>query len=75
MSTIPLRVKKLSELATIPLRGSPGAAGLDLSSAHDTVIPARGKGIVKTWPSRSRGTATVGLRGWGCVYYYCRLYE
>ena len=48
MSTIPLRVKKLSELATIPLRGSPGAAGLDLSSAHDTVIPARGKGIVKT---------------------------
>ena len=46
-----------------------------ISSAHDTVIPARGKGIVKTWPSRSRGTATVGLRGWGCVYYYCRLYE
>ena len=43
-----LRVKKLSEHAIIPTRGSEYAAGYDLSSAIDTVIPARGKGIVKT---------------------------
>lgn len=41
-------VKKLSEHAILPKRGSAGAAGYDLSAAYDTVIPARGKGIVKT---------------------------
>ncbi|KAJ9513347.1 hypothetical protein QJQ45_001387 [Haematococcus lacustris] len=44
----PLRVKKLSEFAIIPTRGSAGAAGYDLSCAHDCVIPARGKELVKT---------------------------
>lgn len=44
----PLRVKKLSEHATIPKRGSAGAAGYDLSSAEDCVVPARGKVVVKT---------------------------
>ena len=43
-----LRVKKLSEKAVLPVRGSIFAAGYDLSSAEDTVIPARGKGLVKT---------------------------
>jgi len=43
-----LQVKKLSESAKIPCRGSDGAAGYDLYSAHDCVIPARGKGMVKT---------------------------
>lgn len=43
-----LRVKKLSENAIIPTRGSEFAAGFDLSSAVDTVVPARGKAIVKT---------------------------
>ncbi|KAG7673563.1 hypothetical protein Ndes2526B_g02988 [Nannochloris sp. 'desiccata'] len=43
-----LRVKKLTELATLPIRGSAGAAGYDLASAYDVVIPARGKGIAKT---------------------------
>eukprot|EP00995_Heteronema_vittatum_P008244 NODE_3423_length_669_cov_323.929032_g2143_i1.p1 GENE.NODE_3423_length_669_cov_323.929032_g2143_i1~~NODE_3423_length_669_cov_323.929032_g2143_i1.p1 ORF type:complete len:175 (+),score=53.51 NODE_3423_length_669_cov_323.929032_g2143_i1:61-525(+) len=43
-----LLVKKLSAAATIPVRGSAHAAGYDLSSAHDIVIPARGKAIVKT---------------------------
>ncbi|GAB4818788.1 hypothetical protein N2152v2_005834 [Parachlorella kessleri] len=43
-----LRVKRLSEHATLPRRGSAGAAGYDLASAEDTFIPARGKGIVKT---------------------------
>lgn len=43
-----LRVKKLSENAIIPARGSEFAAGYDLSSAVDTVVPARGKALVKT---------------------------
>ncbi|PNW71917.1 hypothetical protein CHLRE_16g667850v5 [Chlamydomonas reinhardtii] len=43
-----LLVKKLNDKATLPKRGSAGAAGYDLASAEDTVIPAKGKGIVKT---------------------------
>ena len=43
-----LRVKKMSEFATLPVRGSKGAAGYDLAAAYDTVVPARGKAIVKT---------------------------
>ncbi|GBG32098.1 Deoxyuridine 5'-triphosphate nucleotidohydrolase [Hondaea fermentalgiana] len=41
-------VSKLSEKATVPTRGSAEAAGLDLYAAHDAVIPAAGKGLVKT---------------------------
>ena len=43
-----LRIKKLSEFATLPKRGTPLSAGYDLAAAYDTTIPARGKGIVKT---------------------------
>lgn len=43
-----LRVKKISENAVLPVRGSQGAAGYDLASAYECVIPARGKGLVKT---------------------------
>ncbi|KAK6256718.1 hypothetical protein QUC31_000177 [Theobroma cacao] len=43
-----LRVKKLSEKAVLPSRGSPLAAGYDLSSATDTKVPARGKALVPT---------------------------
>lgn len=43
-----LSVKRLSQSATLPHRSTPGAAGYDLSSAVNTVIPARGKEIVKT---------------------------
>jgi dUTP pyrophosphatase len=48
MSTSLLKVKKLSDLAIIPTRGSPGAAGYDLSSAYEGVVPARGKALLKT---------------------------
>ncbi|RQM09183.1 hypothetical protein DD237_000304 [Peronospora effusa] len=34
--------------AILPTRGSELAAGLDLSAAYDAVIPANGKGLVKT---------------------------
>ena len=43
-----LRVKKISEHATLPVRGSDGAAGYDLASAYDYMVPARGKELVKT---------------------------
>jgi len=43
-----LQVKKLSATAIIPSRGSLFAAGYDLSSAHDSVVPARGKALIKT---------------------------
>eukprot|EP00004_Rigifila_ramosa_P002807 TRINITY_DN12876_c0_g1_i1.p2 TRINITY_DN12876_c0_g1~~TRINITY_DN12876_c0_g1_i1.p2 ORF type:complete len:142 (-),score=23.00 TRINITY_DN12876_c0_g1_i1:6-431(-) len=43
-----LRVKRLSEHATLPCKGSPFAAGYDLFSAHDTTVPARGKELVRT---------------------------
>eukprot|EP00043_Microstomoeca_roanoka_P028752 m.19278 g.19278 ORF g.19278 m.19278 type:complete len:254 (-) comp8648_c0_seq1:62-823(-) len=43
-----LLVKKLSESATLPARASKGAAGYDLCSAHDIVVPAKGKAIVPT---------------------------
>ncbi|XP_001988619.2 deoxyuridine 5'-triphosphate nucleotidohydrolase [Drosophila grimshawi] len=43
-----LRFAKLTEHALEPLRGSKRAAGLDLRSAYDLVVPARGKAIVKT---------------------------
>jgi dUTP pyrophosphatase len=41
-------VKKLSEHAVIPSRGSNGAAGYDLHAAYDAVVPKRGKALVKT---------------------------
>ncbi|KAI8884420.1 dUTP diphosphatase [Backusella circina FSU 941] len=43
-----LLIKRLSEHAKIPTRGSALAAGYDIYCAHDTVIPAQGKGIVPT---------------------------
>ena len=43
-----LRVKKLSEHATVPVRGSDGAAGYDLSAAYDCVVKAKSKELVKT---------------------------
>ncbi|EIW73401.1 deoxyuridine 5'-triphosphate nucleotidohydrolase [Tremella mesenterica] len=41
-----LLVKKLSDRATVPTRGSALAAGYDLYSAEEKVIPARGKVLV-----------------------------
>lgn len=43
-----LRVKRLSENAILPVRGSGLAAGYDIASAEDIVVPARGKAIAKT---------------------------
>ncbi|XP_010106006.2 deoxyuridine 5'-triphosphate nucleotidohydrolase [Morus notabilis] len=42
------KVKKLSEKAVLPSRGSPLSAGYDLSSATETKVPARGKALIPT---------------------------
>ncbi|KAI8979560.1 dUTPase-like protein [Mycotypha africana] len=43
-----LLIKRLSEHAKLPTRGSAAAAGYDLYCAHDITIPAKGKTIVAT---------------------------
>jgi dUTP pyrophosphatase len=43
-----LLVKKLVENAAIPTRGSEGAAGYDIASVENTVIPALGRAAVST---------------------------
>lgn len=50
MNTIPslFTIKKLSDNAVIPVRGTPGSAGYDLSAAYAGVVPAKGKKLIKT---------------------------
>jgi dUTPase len=48
MSNLVLKVKRLSEHATLPVRASPGAAGYDLFAAADQSIEAHGKALIKT---------------------------
>ena len=55
-----LQVKKISADATLPSRGSRYAAGYDLSSAVDIVVPARGKALVGTQLSISIPSGTYG---------------
>jgi dUTP pyrophosphatase len=43
-----LRFAKLSDRAFAPTRGSTKAAGFDLRSAYDYIVPARGKALVMT---------------------------
>ena len=43
-----IRVVRLTENAIIPTRGSTSAAGLDLYSAYDITVPARGNVSVAT---------------------------
>lgn len=47
-ASIPLLVKKLVDSARAPTRGSAFAAGYDIYSAKETVIPAKGKAMVDT---------------------------
>uniref|UniRef100_A0A7S2CWN6 Deoxyuridine 5'-triphosphate nucleotidohydrolase n=1 Tax=Octactis speculum TaxID=3111310 RepID=A0A7S2CWN6_9STRA len=43
-----LLVKRMSEFAILPSRGSDLAAGYDLSAAYAATVPARGKALCKT---------------------------
>lgn len=55
-----LLVKRLSDKARLPTRGSALAAGYDLYSAEDKVIPARGKAMVDTQLSIAVPSGTYG---------------
>jgi hypothetical protein len=46
--SVSLLVKRLSEKAMLPVRGSEYAAGYDLFSVDEYLVPARGKALVKT---------------------------
>ena len=43
-----LQVKRLHDKAILPKRGTLLAAGYDLSSCEETVVPAKGRKLVKT---------------------------
>ena len=43
-----LKVQRLNNNAALPKRSTEGAAGYDLFAGHDFIIPAGGKGLVKT---------------------------
>ena len=47
-NNIILRFVKLTENAQTPTRGSSGAAGLDLYSAYDMIVPARENVLIST---------------------------
>ena len=55
-----LEVKLHSDMAQIPTRGSPDAAGYDLYSAEDTIIPAHRKATVDTQISIATPPGTYG---------------
>ncbi|TFY71961.1 hypothetical protein EVG20_g1042 [Dentipellis fragilis] len=55
-----LLIKRLSDKAKLPTRGSPLAAGYDLYSAEKKVIPARGKALVDTQISIAVPAGTYG---------------
>ena len=43
-----LRVCRLSEAASLPVRSTPGAVGYDISSSEATVVAARGSKLIAT---------------------------
>ncbi|KAI0285057.1 dUTPase-like protein [Russula aff. rugulosa BPL654] len=55
-----LLIKRLSEKAKLPTRGSALAAGYDLYSAEKKVIPAHGKALIDTQLSIAVPTGTYG---------------
>ncbi|KAL1883112.1 hypothetical protein VTK73DRAFT_9479 [Phialemonium thermophilum] len=56
----PLLIKKLSEKARLPTRGSEFAAGYDIYASADITIPARGKALVDTDISMAVPAGTYG---------------
>jgi dUTP pyrophosphatase len=59
-TNLTLQVKKLSESAILPIRGSEWAAGYDLSAAQAMTIPAGKRGIVPTDLSIACPAGTYG---------------
>ncbi|KAF8304783.1 dUTP diphosphatase [Clavulina sp. PMI_390] len=58
--TSQLLIKRISDRATVPTRGSQHAAGYDLYSAEDKVIPANGKALIDTQISIAVPLGTYG---------------
>lgn len=56
----PLLIKKISDKATTPTRGSAFAAGYDLYASKDTIVPAHGKVLVSTDISMACPAGTYG---------------
>mmetsp|Transcript_15119 Transcript_15119/g.26190 ORF Transcript_15119/g.26190 Transcript_15119/m.26190 type:complete len:242 (-) Transcript_15119:169-894(-) len=59
-TTTSLQVKRLSETAVLPVRGSEWAAGYDLAASKATTIPPGGRGIVATDLSIAVPAGTYG---------------
>ncbi|KCV67665.1 dUTP pyrophosphatase [Fonticula alba] len=59
-SDVVFRVKRLSPQGHLPMRASKGAAGYDLFSARDMVIPARSRALVPTDISLALPEGTYG---------------
>ena len=55
-----LLIKKHAESAVVPTRGSPDAAGYDLYSAEEKVVPGRGKALIDTEISITVPSGTYG---------------
>ncbi|KAF8579041.1 dUTP diphosphatase [Ramaria rubella] len=55
-----LLIKRLSQKAKLPTRGSPLSAGYDLYSAENKCIPAKGKALVDTQISIAVPAGTYG---------------
>jgi len=62
-SRIPLLIKRLSQAARLPTKGSKYAAGYDLYSSEDSVVPAKGKNLIKTGISIAVPTGNYGRVG------------
>lgn len=58
-----LLIKKLNSNAKLPQKGSSKAAGYDLFSAEDGVVPARGKALIKTGIAIAVPTGNYGRVG------------
>ena len=58
-----LKVKKLSNKAILPSRGSPLSAGYDIFSAVEAKVPARGKAMIPTDLSISIPEGTYARMG------------
>lgn len=71
MAGLSLLVKRLSEFAILPTRGSAGAAGYDLSAAYDGEVPARGKALLKTDLAIVVPSGTYGRVGEGPFQSKC----
>jgi len=45
---LPFFIKRINEMAILPVKGSERAAGFDLFSCSENIVPARGKSLIKT---------------------------